>query len=319
MRLEIVTDFAAIDDEIRQARDRARRRDQLTRQRVTLLGQIDEVGNLLVGLERQLAKEDRDVVKLEQGGFSAFLSGLTGNKEERLARERAEAAAARQRVAGQRSRLEWLTSDLRTTDQELAALGAPQHELEVLLASKERMLVESGDPRGRDLADLAARLADTAADLREHQEAHQAGMAASQAVGYVLRHLGSARGASTFDMFGAGGGFADMVEHGHLRQADEAAWHAQRELDRFSRELADIGVAASPQLPKVDTRWFADVFFDNIITDALKHQRIARTAEAVREVAEWAGGMVDQLGARCADLSRQQEQLAQRREQLLSS
>ncbi|WP_182876693.1 hypothetical protein [Microbispora sp. H10670] len=310
--------FGAIDDEIRDARDRARRRDQLMRQRATLLTQIEEVRGVLADLERQLAKEDRDVAKLEQGGFAGFLAGLTGNKEERLARERAEAVAARQRVGGQRSRLEWLSGDLRTTDQSLAELGNPHHELEVLLARKERMLVESGDPRGRELSDVAARLANVAADLREHEEARQAGAAAGQAVGYVLRHLGGARGASTWDMF-SGGGFADMVEHGHLRQADEAAWHAQGALDRFSRELADIGVAAAPQLPKVDTRWFADVFFDNIITDAIKHQRIARTGEAVREVAEWVGGMVDELSARCGHLAREQESLARRREELLSS
>jgi hypothetical protein len=314
-----VTPFAAIDDEIRDARDRARRRDQLTRQRATLLTQIEEVRGMLADLERQLAKEDRDVAKLEQGGFAAFLAGLTGSKEERLARERAEAVAARQRVTGQRTRLEWLTGDLRTTDQALAELGNPHHELEALLARKERMLVESGDPRGRELADIAARLASVSADLREHQEAQQAGAAAGEAVGYVLRHLGSARGASTWDMFSNGGGFADMVEHGHLRQADEAAWHAQGALDRFSRELADIGVGAAPQLPKVDTRWFADVFFDNIITDAIKHQRIARTAEAVREVAEWIAAMVNQVSARCGELTREQDSLARRRQEVLSS
>ncbi|MEU7879578.1 hypothetical protein [Microbispora bryophytorum] len=274
---------------------------------------------MLADLERQLAKEDRDVAKLEQGGFAALLAGLTGSKEERLARERAEAAAARQRVTGQRTRLEWLTGDLRTTDQALAELGNPHHELEALLVRKERMLVESGDPRGRELADIAARLASVSADLREHQEAQQAGAAAGEAVGYVMRHLGGARGASTWDMFSSGGGFADMVEHGHLRQADEAAWHAQGALDRFSRELADIGVRAAPQLPKVDTRWFADVFFDNIITDAIKHQRIARTAEAVREVAEWVAGMVNQVSARCGELTRQQESLARRRQEVLSS
>ncbi|WP_169950336.1 hypothetical protein [Microbispora sp. H11081] len=313
-----MTPFSAVDDEIRDARERARRRDRLTRQRATLLTQIEDVRGVLADLERQLAKEDHDVAKLEQGGFAAFLAGLTGGKEERLARERAEAAAVRQRVTGQRTRLEWLTGDLRTTDQALAELGDPQHELEALLARKERMLVESGDPRGRELADIAARLADVSADLREHQEAQQAGTAAGQAVGYVLRHLGGARGASTWDMF-SGGGFADMVEHGHLRQADEAAWHAQGALDRFSRELADIGVHAAPQLPKVDTRWFADVFFDNIVTDAIKHQRIARTGEAVREVAEWVAAMVGRLSARCGELTHQQESLARRREELLGS
>jgi hypothetical protein len=313
-----VTTFDAIDDEIRDARDRTRRREQLTRQRATLVNQIEEVRTLLAELEHQVAKEDRDVAKLEGGGFGALISGLAGNKEDKLARERAEAAAARQRVSGQRSRLEWLTTDLSATDQSLAEIGNPHHELAALLARKERSLVESGDPRGRELADVAARLSTCAADLREHQEAHRAGVVAGQAVGQVLSCLGGARGASTWDMFG-GGGLADMVEHSHLQRADEAAWHAQRALDTFSRELADIGVAAGPQLPKVDTRWFVDAFFDNIITDALKHQRIARTADAVRQIAQWVGGTVDQVAVRCQQLTQQQESLVRRREELLSA
>ncbi|MBO3744604.1 hypothetical protein J5X84_00895 [Streptosporangiaceae bacterium NEAU-GS5] len=306
-----------IDEEIRVARERARRRDHLTRQRETLNGQIREVTRLVADLEQQLAKEDRDVAKLEQGGFGSFLAGITGNKEEKLARERAEAAAALERVNGQRSRRDWLAQDLRTADQELAGVANAPRELEELLARKERLLVDSGDPRGRALSDLARELANTDIDLREHQEAHQAGVAAGHAVGQVMRSLGSARGASTWDMFG-GGGFADMIEHGHLRQADEAAWHAQRALDAFSRELADIGVAANPQLPKVDTRWFADVFFDNIITDALKHQRIARTGEAVQATAQWVGAMVNDLAARCGELTRRRDSLLVRREEILS-
>jgi hypothetical protein len=313
-----VTLFDAIDEEIREARDRARRRERHARQRVTLIGQIDEVRALLAQLERELAKEDRDVARLEHGGFASFLAGLTGGRQERLTRERAEAAAVRQRADGQRARLEWLTADLRTAEEGLAEPGSPHEELDVLLARKERMLVESGDPRGRELADVAARLAGVRADLREHEEAHQTGVAAGQAVGNVLRHLGGARGAATWDVLG-GGGLADMMKRGHLLKADEAAWHAQHALDTFSRELADVGVVAGPRLPKVDTRWFADAVFDNIVTDALKYQRIAQTATTVQQVAEWVHGMVNQLAARCGELTRQRDGLVRRREELLGA
>jgi hypothetical protein len=310
--------FDAIDEEIRDARDRVRRREQHARQRVTLIGQIDEVRALLAELEHESAKEDRDVARLEHGGFASFLAGLTGGRQERLTRERAEAAAVRHRLDGQRARLEWLTADLRTAEEGLAEPGSPHEELDVLLERKERMLVESGDPRGRELADVAARLAGVRADLREHEEAHQAGVAAGQAVGNVLRHLEGARGAATWDVWG-GGGLADMMKRGHLLKADEAAWHAQHALDTFSRELADVGVVAGPRLPKVDTRWFADAFFDNIVTDALKYQRIAQTATTVRQVAEWAHGMVNQLAARCGELTRQRDGLVRRREELLGA
>ncbi|GLX00119.1 hypothetical protein [Microtetraspora sp. NBRC 16547] len=310
-----MTSFDALDEEIRDARERTRRRERLSRQRVTLTGQIDEVRGLLAELERQLAKEDHDVVKLEQGGFFA---SLFGTKEERLARERAEAEAVRQRVHGQRARLEWLTEDLRSTDTSLAEVGTAADELNALLARKERLLVDSDDPRGRELADIAAGLANVEADLREHGEARQAGMAAGRAVGQVLRFLDGARGASTWDVFG-GGGIADFIEHGQLRDADQAAWQAQRALDAFSRELADVGVAASPRLPKVDTRWFADMFFDNVIFDMYKHQKIMRTGQEVQEVARWVHGVLNHLAARCDELARQRDALTGRRANLLEA
>ncbi|MFD0885940.1 hypothetical protein ACFQ08_15435, partial [Streptosporangium algeriense] len=130
--------------------------------------------------------------------------------------------------------------------------------------------------------------------------------------------LGGARGASRWDMLSGGGGFADMVEHGHLRNADEAAWHAQRALDVFSRELADVGVHVNPRMPEVDTRWFADMFFDNIVVDAIKHQRISRTGEAVAEIARWVQETVATLTAHHAELARQRELLIARREEVLA-
>ncbi|MFF3443422.1 hypothetical protein [Streptosporangium sp. NPDC002721] len=303
-------------DALLAARERVRRFERLTSRREAVAVQLDEVEDLLHDLEERLAKEEQDVSRLEGGGFAALLAGLTGSREERLARERAEALAVRQRLDGQRNRLEWLRADRAAVDEELAGLGAAREEYDALLEREERRLVASGTPGGRELVEIGHHLADTRADLTEHREAHQAGVDALHGVGEVLRRLGSARGASTWDMLG-GGGFADMVEHGHLRDADEAAWHAQQLLDAFSRELVDIGVNVTPRLPEVDTRWFADMFFDNIITDAIKHHRIADTGAAVADVAEWVRRTVGGLDLHLEELGRRRDALVARREEVI--
>nr|BFE87059.1 hypothetical protein GCM10020093_096600 [Planobispora longispora] len=199
----------------------------------------------------------------------------------------------------------------------LTEVGGAREEFDALLDRKERLLVRSGDARGRELVELGRNLADTVADLREHEEAHRAGAVAAEAIGRVLHCLGGARGASTWDVVG-GGLIADMMEHGHLRDADEAALHAQRALDAFARELADVGVHVAPALPEVDTRVFADMFFDNIITDALKHQRISRTGEAVAEMARWVNGTMGDLAARGAELAGRRDSLVARRQDVLT-
>ncbi|MEU4571553.1 hypothetical protein ACBI99_42180 [Nonomuraea sp. ATR24] len=306
-----------LDRRLRETREAVRRFDQLAARRSTVNTQLREVTEAVTRLEAELKKEQRDVTRLE-GGFSGFLAGLTGGKQERLTRERAEAQAAAERLDGQRHRLTDLTADLEATDRVLSHLAGAAEAYEQALADKESLLVNLADPRAQRLIDLATQLADTEADLREHDEAIQAGDTARRAVAEMLALLKHAHGASTFDMLG-GGAFADAVEHHHLRAADQVAWHAQRALDVFSRELADIGWTATPRLPKVDTRWFADTFFDNIITDALKHQRINRTRNAVTAMSQWLGTSLHTLTVQRNDLAALHTQLLQEREHLLTA
>ncbi|WP_084962597.1 hypothetical protein [Thermoactinospora rubra] len=306
----------ALDQRLIDCAARVRRGDHLRRLRATTVGQIEEVRQALAGLEAALAKEERDVSRLE-GGFAGFLAGLmgSGRKQERLTRERAEAEAARERVRGHRERLARLESDLAAIDAELTELTPAYEEYPRLLADKERLLVEGGDARGEELVRLGAELTEVASRLREYDEAQRAGAAAQQALGVVLSLLEGARAASTWDMLGSN--TADLVERRRLQGADQAAWHAQRALDVFARELADVGVAASPQLPAVDTRWFVDTFFDNVITDMLKHQRITRTRDDVAATAQWAQQTLAALAARGEKLARRRADLLARRERLL--
>ncbi|SDI96951.1 hypothetical protein SAMN05421869_10857 [Nonomuraea jiangxiensis] len=291
------------------------RAEHVRRLRETTAQQIADVRSTLEDLEVELAQEERDVARLE-GGLSAVLARMLGNREERLERERAEAVVARERVDGHRARLAQLEADAAAADAELAVLEPASREYARLLAEKEQQLIRSGDPRARELADLGAALDRLSAHVRECDEAHQAGRGAHEALGVVLGFLNSARNASTFDMFG-GGLLADAYEHDKLTSADEAAWHAQRALDVFSRELADIGVAARPVMPKVDTRWFVDAFFDNIISDVLKHQRIEKTRAEVKKLAQWVADTGAHLQARRAQLLAERARLLTRREELL--
>ncbi|GGS84838.1 hypothetical protein ACFFV7_46785 [Nonomuraea spiralis] len=304
-----------LDERLREASGRMRRAEHVRRLRATTAQQIADVRETLADLEFELVEEERDVARLE-GGLSAVLARLVGNREERLERERAEVVVARERVDGHRARLARLEADAAAADAELVVLDPASREYARLLAEKERQLIRSGDPLARELADLGAALNRASSDTHECEEAHRAGQGAYEALGIVLRLLDSARTASTFDVFG-GGLLADAYEHDKLTSADKAAWHAQRALDVFSRELADIGIAAGPVMPKVDTRWFVDTFFDNIISDVLKHQRIEKTRAEVEKLARWVHDTCAYLKARRAQLLAETSRLLTRREELL--
>lgn len=313
--LRSVSSSSDLDERLRDAAARMHRADHLRRLAEATKEQIQQARRTLADLELELSLEEHDVTRLE-GGLSAVLARLLGNREERLDRERAEAAAARERVDGHRSRLSRFEADARATEAELAGLATASREYAELLAEKERQVIGSGDARARELADIGAALDRLTAGVREHEEAHRAGQAAHEALGHVLRHLNSAKGFSTWDLLG-GGLIADAFEHDRLSTADAAAWHAQRALDVFSRELADVGVSARPQLPRVDTGWFVDTFFDNIIIDAIKHNRIEKTRDEIMKTAQWVRDTGAGLKARHAELSAERMRLLARREELL--
>lgn len=291
------------------------RAEHVRRLREATVQQIEGVRSTLEDLEFELAEEERDVARLE-GGLSAVLARILGDREERLERERAEAVAARERVDGHRARLAQLEADATAAAAELAVLDPASREYARLLAEKEQQVIRSDDPRARELADLGSALDRLSADVRECEEARQAGQGAHEALGVVLRFLDSARNASTFDMFG-GGLLADAYEHDKLTSADKAAWHAQRALDVFARELADTGIAVRLVMPKVDTRWFVDAFFDNIISDVLKHQRIEKTRTEVKKLSQWVRDTRAYLKAHHAQLVAERTRLLTRRKEIL--
>jgi hypothetical protein len=302
------------DEVLHRARDRVRRLEQVRRLRAAAMDQLADVERELAGLRRVHAAEERDVDKLDRRTLTSIVAGALGTRDERLAKERAEADLARLRVEGQDARLRQLTADLAALDHEMGRLADSPRQYDQALVDAEHTLRAAGDPRAATLTQVAVRIADIVVDLREYREAQRAGEAALAAVAAVLKPLGAAQGWSTVDM--VGGSFADLVEHDKLGRAQNAAWYAQQALDRFAREMADIGADVRPRLPHVDTRWFADVFFDNIITDALKHRRIARTYEETAKIARWLQSCIAQLEQDRAGLASELGRLRGERERL---
>jgi chromosome segregation ATPase len=129
---------------------------------------------------------------------------MAGARDERLARERGEADAARYRVAQAQARLRDVRREHQAAQQRLDQLAAAPEAYAVALAAKERYLTESGDPRRRSLLALAEERGRLAAEVQEMTEAVQAAGAAARALAGVQDRLASASGWSTYDTFFGG-------------------------------------------------------------------------------------------------------------------
>jgi len=301
------------DGGLREARDRVRRLDQAGRLRAALAEQIARVEHELTALDKAHRDEAHDVAKLEGVTLTSVVARLLGTKDEKLAKERAEAEVARLKYAEHRQRHAGMVAELAVLDQELAGLASAPADYESALQAAEAALRVASDPRTGELSAIAVRLADAGAALREHDEAFRAGRAAQDTVAALLDHLRAAQTWSSVDMFT--GGFADWMEHDRLARAQALAQRAQVALDRFAREMADLGATVQATVT-VDPGSFLDWFFDNIIVDAIYHDRIRKTYQQTEAVAGWLGEHLAYLSARCVALSQERAALATERERL---
>lgn len=125
-------------EEARERRERLDRRiDDLRAQRRERKEKEEECAGIL-------AKERADVEALEKRGLKSFLAALSGEKEERLSRERREELEAAVRYDQARRDLEYIDDQLRALLGQREALEDPAGELERLRKEKEALLRSMG-------------------------------------------------------------------------------------------------------------------------------------------------------------------------------
>lgn len=283
-----------IERSLTAAADALREHDMVTRRCADLRGRVSELNGQVSALTAGLAAEQRDVDRLEHVSITRVLASLRGARDDALARERAEADAARYRLAETRSLLDAVEGERTAAEARLSQLRAAPGDYAAALAEKERFLATSEDPRGRRLLELAAERGHLEAEMREVSQAIRAARAADEALVTVQSLLNSASGWSTYDTFFGGGAMSSAIKHGRMDEAAQAAREADRCLAILRTELADVpglGITA-PQLAMDGLTRFVDVWFDNIFTDLAVRDRIRQAQDNV----ERARKLVGQVG-----------------------
>ena len=270
-----------------------REREVTELRRGELAARIDELTRMLAEHRSAYAAEKHDVERLEGLSLTRLVASLRGARDDSLARERAEAEAARYRVAEVSARLDAAHSEYDAARARLDQLARAPARYAAALDDWERHLRESGDPRGARLGELATERGQLTGELKELTEALTAAGRADSALAMVEAKLGSASSWSTYDTFFGGGAIASSIKHSRLDEAAQLAAVADRRLAVLRTELADVpGMPSATAHLAIDgsTRFF-DVWFDNIFTDM-----------AVRDRINTARRNVDQARLRVADV-----------------
>lgn len=265
-----------------------------------------------------LEKEQGDVEELERMSLVSFLARIQGDLESRKAEERREAAMAKARYDAAKWDLEDLDRRLRDFAQEKESLKGLEKQYQALLDEKEAVLRSHGGAQSQRLGQLAQEQERTAGELREIQEAIQAGLAAQRALEEMSGDLSGAENWGVWDMVG-GGIMATFAKHGCLDDAQDAAYEARRALSRFRTELADVSSEQVPDVELGDFAVFADYFFDGLFADLFVQSRIREAQEQVEAVTQRVERLIVRLRDERESLEEKQGQLDWERERLLTA
>lgn len=283
----------SIEETLAMLREERAREVKLRAQYGDLNNQRIERRNREQDTAEVLRKEQGDVGALEGFSPQAIWLRITGDREERLSKEKREAAAALFQHEQALRDLKDIDERMAALEREFTALRDCEGRYQAALARKRAILRGAGGVLGGRIADMEEDLAASRLRRKELGEAIAAGRRAHSALEQAENSLDSAAGWGTWDIFG-GGLISDMAKHGHIDDARGYIDEAQRALSCFRTELADVGDIDIPNIQIGEFATFADWFFDGLFADVFVQGRIhdaqnsvAHAGNQVRLLLNW--------------------------------
>jgi len=265
-----------------------------------------------------LRKEENDVKRLEGLGLTALFYQVLGRKDDVLDKERQEFLRAKLSYDQAKASVQAIETEMNWLSRNLCALGNPEESLKEALKVKEEFLIAKGDDSAEELLEIQEELGHLNAQRKEVIEAVSAGQRALESLKKVQQALSSAETWGFWDLMG-GGLLTTAVKHSRIDEAQGHLKDAQKDLQRFQRELADLGdrdgSASSPIIGGFQR--FADYFFDGLIIDWVVQSKIQTTLARTSDEISRVQAIVGSLNASLATIDQNLANLRKRRETVL--
>lgn len=271
-------------------------------------------------LERQLTKEQRDVMKLGKFSFLNKLKELTGSWDQQMQKEIAEAAEAEVAFNESQKYVKDLTEEVTVLKE--ASRNPDYVHLEEewveFMQEKELWIRQNDSVSQATLQKIADDRVRLRSMIREVKEAREAGEKAVRALDQAIGKLSNAEGLSMWDTFLGGGLLVSALKYSEVNSSDDLVHKAQRALRHYETELMDVQEAATAsfQVNRNDIFTFTDLFFDNIFSDFAVHSRITEgksklngVLQDVRHIQAQLDRKLDEAVAELANLDAEEESI----------
>lgn len=296
-----------LNTQLRQLQQKVARRARLQARCDSLREQRGALLEKAAALERAAMKEEADVARLEGGSLAAFYYYVVGKMDEKLDKERREAYVARVKYDAAFRELQAVESDLSGCSDELMTLSLCEEHYRMCLEEKAAAIKACGSRDGFEILRLESWMQLLECQLKELNEAVDAGNTALFMAKNVQSLLDNAQEAGTWDLLG-GVWMADGVGHDHLDDAQSMVEKLQIQLRRFRTELIDVNIDADIQISAEGFSRFADVFFDGLFADWAVMDQIRQARDQIgrtrTEIEKILRKLNDLIGTTQADVRR---------------
>lgn len=305
-----------LDEKLAKAKENVVRKQRLEAMLPELRSQWNALVERTEALEKKLRKEQKDVEFFEGGSFASFFYGVTGKKEEKLAKERKEALEAAVKYDVAAKELADVKCRMDESEAWLEQCGDCETEYETLLAEKRQEIGKRGSAELTQIMQTEQELLAIEKQALELSEAMAAGEKADALAKEVLDELDSAEGWGLYDALG-GGMLSTMIKYGELDGAQETIEKLQVQLREFRTELTDVCVDAEIKVEIDEFLRFADYFFDGFFTDFAVMDRIETAQKQASETEEKIVEVLQQLEKMMEENERAKAACEARLEQLI--
>ncbi len=310
--------FTELNNKLIEAKENLRKKvkfeEQLQRLKALLLEEEENKNRVKL----QLEKEKEDVARLEGLSLTNLLYTVSGRKPEKLDLEQQEVLAAKITYNEKLETINHIEKDIKNITEMLKLVGNADIQYEEIIGQKERLIYDTNTIWSDKLFALSVREADVSANLKEYNEAIAAGEIALESLNQALESLDSAKGWSTFDMFG-GGMVTTAMKHSCFDDAKNHIQQAKNHLRNFQAELVDIQNHFQANLEIDGMLTFADYILDGFFVDWIVHDQLSDCFNQTQGTKETVLKGIEILSEQRDNLIKDIETIRQERLRLLES
>lgn len=212
----------AINDKINKVKEDLALKKVLEEKREKFRSESRWEKKALEQLRITLAKELKDVEKLEKLSISNFIATIMNNKDEKLEKEHEEYFKAKLKFDEQSAKVNMIDRNLENVEERLRNLRNCEREYKEMLDKKLEIIKSSGDYYvSSKLSELELDIDKALKAQKEIEEAESVGRNLVGAIDAAQDSLESAQGWGLWDMMG-GEMLSSIAKHNNINDAEES-------------------------------------------------------------------------------------------------